>query len=378
MKGKRVIFLSASSFFLSYFSRVTWSIVAPLSTLKTTTTEDSIIFALFFLGYILIQIPSGTLADRISAKRLLFLSLLGVAVTSFVSATFPLITVEYLASFLMGFSAGWIYPITVKLLSTSFDDKDLPIAMSIYSMAWPLSIVASGIVIPFLALTFSWEFSFYFISVFSIILGILALLYLPSLKLTKSIIKFKDVIRDKNSIYISIGGFLFYLTYWVLVLYLYKYLLGVVRNEYVAGIIYSLTALTGIFSTILAGYIIKSLGVKRTFLLFISLYSFSLLIFSFTKNVMVIGIDALALGFFRFIITPTSSTAVAVIGGKERSGSVTGFANFFWQSSGIVGSIIAPLLINLFTYTYLWTFVSVLSFLSLIFYYKLKFMRDYL
>ncbi|ADB86912.1 MFS transporter [Saccharolobus islandicus] len=378
MKGKRVIFLSASSFFLSYFSRVAWSIVAPLSTLKTTTTEDSIIFALFFLGYILIQIPSGTLADRISAKRLLFLSLLGVAVTSFVSATFPLITVEYLASFLMGFSAGWIYPITVKLLSTSFDDKDLPIAMSIYSMAWPLSIVASGIVIPFLALTFSWEFSFYFISVFSIILGILALLYLPSLKLTKSIIKFKDVIRDKNSIYISIGGFLFYLTYWVLVLYLYKYLLGVVRNEYVAGIIYSLTALTGIFSTILAGYIIKSLGVKRTFLLFISLYSFSLLIFSFTKNVMVIGIDALALGFFRFIITPTSSTAVAVIGGKERSGSVTGFANFFWQSSGIVGSIIAPLLINLFTYTYLWTFVSVLSFLSLIFYYKLKFMRDYL
>ncbi|ACP48813.1 major facilitator superfamily MFS_1 [Sulfolobus islandicus Y.N.15.51] len=378
MKGKRVIFLSASSFFLSYFSRVAWSIVAPLSTLKTTTTEDSIIFALFFLGYILIQIPSGTLADRISAKRLLFLSLLGVAVTSFVSATFPLITVEYLASFLMGFSAGWIYPITVKLLSTSFDDKDLPIAMSIYSMAWPLSIVASGIVIPFLALTFSWEFSFYFISVFSIILGILALLYLPSLKLTKSIIKFKDVIRDKNSIYISIGGFLFYLTYWVLVLYLYKYLLGVVRNEYVAGIIYSLTALTGIFSTILAGYIIKSLGVKRTFLLFISLYSFSLLIFSFTKNVMVIGIDALALGFFRFIITPTSSTAVAVIGGKERSGSVTGFANFFWQSSGIVGSIIAPLLINLFTYTYLWTFISVLSFLSLIFYYKLKFMRDYL
>ncbi|QXJ35871.1 MFS transporter [Saccharolobus shibatae] len=378
MKGKAVISISASSFFLSYFSRVTWSIVAPLSTLKTTTTEDSIIFALFFLGYILVQIPSGMLADRISANHLLFLSLLGVAITSFISATFPLIMVEDLASFLMGFSAGWIYPITVKLLSISFDGKDLPIAMSIYSIAWPLSIVASGIIIPFLALTFSWESSFYFVGSLSTILGISALLYLPSLKLTKSVIKFKDVIRDKNSIYISVGGFLFYLTYWVLVLYLYKYLLGVVRNEYVAGIIYSLTALTGIFSTILAGYIIKSLGVKRTFLLFISLYSFSLLIFSFTKNVIVIGIDALALGFFRFVITPTSSTAVAVIGGKERSGSVTGFANFFWQSSGIVGSIIAPLLINLFTYTYLWTFVSVLSFLSLIFYYKLKFMRDYL
>ncbi|QGA69292.1 MFS transporter [Sulfolobus sp. E11-6] len=378
MKGKRVIFLSASSFFLSYFSRVTWSIVAPLSALKTTTTEDSIIFALFFVGYILVQIPSGMLADSISVNRLLFLSLLGVGITSFISATVPLIMVEYIMSFLMGFSAGWIYPITVKLLSISFDGKDLPTAMSIYSIAWPLSIVASGIIIPFLALTFGWEFSFYFISALSVILGISALVYLPSLKLSKNIIKFKGVVRDRNSIYISIGGFLFYLTYWVLVLYLYKYLLGVFRNEYVAGVIYSFTALTGIFSTILAGYIIKSLGVKRTFLLFISLYSISLLLFSFSKNVIIIGTDALALGFFRFIITPTSSTAVAVIGGKERSGSVTGFANFFWQSSGIVGSIIAPLLINLFTYTYLWTFVGVLSFLSLIFYYKLKFMRDYL
>ncbi|AAK41360.1 MFS transporter [Saccharolobus solfataricus] len=378
MKAKRVIFLSASSFFLSYFSRVTWSIVAPLSTLKTTTTEDSIIFALFFLGYILVQIPSGMLADRISANHLLFLSLLGVAITSFISSTFPLIMLEYVASFLMGFSAGWIYPITVKLLSASFDSRDLPIAMSIYSISWPLSIVASGVIIPFLALTFGWEFSFYFITALSIILGILALLYLPSLKLSKSIIKFKDVVKDKNSIYISVGGFLFYLTYWILVLYLYKYLLSVVGNEYTAGIIYSFTALTGIFSTILAGYIIKSLGVKRTFLSFITLYSFSLLLFSFSKNVIVIGIDALALGFFRFVITPTSSTAVAVIGGKERSGSVTGLANFFWQFSGIVGSIIAPLLINLFTYTYLWTFVSVFSFLSLIFYYKLKFMRDYL
>lgn len=357
---------------------MTWSIVAPLSTLKTTTTEDSIIFALFFLGYILVQIPSGMLADRISANHLLFLSLLGVAITSFISSTFPLIMLEYVASFLMGFSAGWIYPITVKLLSASFDSRDLPIAMSIYSISWPLSIVASGVIIPFLALTFGWEFSFYFITALSIILGILALLYLPSLKLSKSIIKFKDVVKDKNSIYISVGGFLFYLTYWILVLYLYKYLLSVVGNEYTAGIIYSFTALTGIFSTILAGYIIKSLGVKRTFLSFITLYSFSLLLFSFSKNVIVIGIDALALGFFRFVITPTSSTAVAVIGGKERSGSVTGLANFFWQFSGIVGSIIAPLLINLFTYTYLWTFVSVFSFLSLIFYYKLKFMRDYL
>ncbi|WP_338601997.1 MFS transporter [Sulfolobus tengchongensis] len=375
MKGKLIIFISSLSFFLSYFSRVTWSIVAPFSTLKTTTTEDSIIFALFFFGYILVQIPSGILSDRISANILLSLSLLGISLTSFISAYFPLLRVEYIASFFMGFSAGWIYPITVKLITTSFSGRNLPIAMSIYSLAWPLSIVASGIIIPFLATALGWEFSFYFITLLSLILIVLTLTHLPSLKLPKErSMEFRNIVRNRNALFISIGGFMFYLTYWVLVLYLYKYLLITIRNAYLAGLIYSFTALAGVLSTILAGYIINSFGVKRTFLLFVTFYSISLLFISFSNNILVASIDALSLGLFRFIITPTSSTALAIIGGKERSGSVTGFANFFWQSSGILGSLIAPLMINLFSYTYLWIFVSGISLLSLVFYYKLKFM----
>ncbi|MEM0092044.1 MAG: hypothetical protein QXG62_05530 [Saccharolobus sp.] len=60
-------------FFLSYLSRVVWSIIAPFSPLKTTTLEYSIIFA---LGYIIVQIPAGILSDYVSAKNLLFLSLI--------------------------------------------------------------------------------------------------------------------------------------------------------------------------------------------------------------------------------------------------------------------------------------------------------------
>ena len=35
--------------------------------------------------------------------------------------------------------------------------------LSLYSLAWPLSIIASGIIIPFLTINLGWEFLFYFI-----------------------------------------------------------------------------------------------------------------------------------------------------------------------------------------------------------------------
>lgn len=59
-----IIFLTSVSFFLSYFSRIAWSIVSVYSSLKPTAVEDGIIFSLFFLGYIIVQIPAGIISDQ--------------------------------------------------------------------------------------------------------------------------------------------------------------------------------------------------------------------------------------------------------------------------------------------------------------------------
>ena len=151
-------------FFLSYLSRVVWNIIAPFSPLKTTTLEYSIIFALFpRLHY-----SSDTCWYSIRlcfSKNLLFLSLIGIFISSLISGSFISLLIRYIVSFLMGFSAGWIYPLTVKLIGNIFNGKELPIAMSIYSLAWSLSIIASGIIIPFLTINLGWEFPFYFIDI---------------------------------------------------------------------------------------------------------------------------------------------------------------------------------------------------------------------
>ncbi len=372
MKGKTIIFLSSTSFFLSYFSRVSWSIIAPLSPFKSSLISSSIIFALFFTGYILAQLPAGILSDYLSAKLLIILSLVGIAITSVISGYYISLMIEYITSFFMGFSSGWIYPITIKVLSNTFSGKDLPIAMSMYSLAWPTSIVASGIVITFLALRFSWEIPFYFIAILSIILAILSSFFLPSMRVQSQRIEIKTLISNKSIIFIAIGGFLFFLSYWILVLYLYKYLLDVIRNAYLSGLIYSFTALAGILSTILSGYLINKMGLKKTVVFSILFYSFSIVMISLTFNIIYLGLIAIFIGFFRFIITPANSTILALEGGKEKSGSVTGISNLFWQSSGILASLVSPLFIEIFSYTYLWIFVGLISLVSLVFYSSLK------
>ena len=370
MRRGFVVFLSSASFFLSYFSRIAWGIVSVYSSLKPTVIEDGIIFSLFFVGYILVQLPAGILSDIIAPRNIAIASLLGISLSSFLSGFSNSIFEEYIASFLMGLSAGWIYPVTIKLLSLYFQKTELPIAIGYYSLAWPLSIVLAGAILPWLSINLGWRDSYYLISILSLIIA--SLFFLVDKRKgerTKSELLIKELIRDKNVLTVSIAGFLFFLSYWIITLYAYKYFIYIGLNDYIAGFAYSLLALAGIPSTIIAGYIIRKIGVRATLSLFEFLYGFLTSTFSFLTFSLAIMIVSTLMGFIRFVITPANSTAVSLIGGKK-AGSVTGFANLFWQSSGVVAPIIASFII-LQSFFYLWIFSGITIIISSLLYFKL-------
>jgi sugar phosphate permease len=72
------------------------------------------------------------------------------------------------------------------------------------------------------------------------------------------------VARNRNVIIVSFSGFLFFLSYWIITLYTYKYFLILGMNSYIADLAYSMLALAGIPSTIIAGYIISKVGIKNS------------------------------------------------------------------------------------------------------------------
>lgn len=351
---------------MSYFSRLVWSIVSSFSTLKPTEVEDGIIFSLFFVGYVIIQIPSGTVVDKIGSRKVLVGALLGLGLSAFGSAMSPSISWEYVNSVVMGLSAGWIYPTTIKLLATNFAGKSLHQSIALYSLAWPLSIVASGFVIPPLA-TLDWELPYFLLGAMS-----LALSFLSS-KLVGDDAGHHDgkgisVVRDKRVISISIGGFMFFFSYWSLTLFLYKFLLASGYSPIIAGVVYSFTAIAGIPSTVLSGRILDLIGTRKSLLLFIGVYGILILSIDAVYRFLIpLSLVFISMGFVRFIITPSHSSALAFLGGKN-SGSVSGFANFFWQFSGIVSSVVSPLIVEAMSYTSLWLLIGTITLSSLFFY----------
>lgn len=368
MKKFLIVFITSASFFLSYFSRIAWSIVSVYSSLKPTQVEDSLIFSLFFLGYIIVQIPAGIASNKYP-RTVALASLLGLSAASLLSGLATNIPEEYVASLLMGLSAGWIYPTTIKVLSASFSRGELPVVIGYYSLAWPLSIVLSGFILPFISLNIGWRFAYYLIALVSFLI---ALSYLPlDVK-----VEFKNnggiltVVRNRNVITVSFSGFLFFLSYWIITLYAYKYFLDIGLNAYIAGFAYSLLALAGIPSTMIAGYIIRNIGVRSTLTMFESIYGMLTISLAYFISVVQVMMIATLMGFVRFVITPANSSAVSLID-KNNAGSVSGFANFFWQSSGIVAPIMASIVISALGFHLLWVICGIIILVSAVLYYIL-------
>ena len=363
-----IIGVASASFFMSYFSRLAWSIVSAYSSLKPSIVEDSIVFSLFFIGYVTVQVPAGVISDKVGPKYVVMASLIGLAASSLISGIANSMWVEYVASLFMGLSAGWIYPATVKLLTINFRGPDLPIAMGYYSIAWPLSIVLAGATLPWVCIVLGWRWSYYLITLASVII---ALMYLPiegrgyggnaggSLNL--------GLLRNSDVIVVSLSGFLFFMSYWTITLYAYKYFLSLGLNDYVAGFTYSLLALLGIPSTLVAGYIIRGLGVRGTLSLFEAIYGVLTILLSIVTRELPLMLLAAAMGFIRFVITPANSTAVSKIGG-ELAGSVTGIANLFWQLSGAVAPAVASIILIRFSYQFLWIVMGAVIITSAVIY----------
>ncbi len=370
-RGYAYVALSFAAFFLSYYSRLAWSVLSAYSSLRPTPYESGLVFSLFFAAYIAVQVPAGLASDALGPRRVMVVALGGLAASSFIAGAAGSMLVEYVGSVLMGLSAGWIYPTTVKLLSSEFSGKELARAMGYYSLAWPFSIILLGIGLPLAAEDLGWRWGYYIIGLAAAATAAAVFILMEDVRIRGENLDLR-ALANRDVALLSIGGFLFYYAYWAFAFYAYDYLRSIGMSGVLAGEIYSMTAAAGIASTILTGYLIGRFGLWRAFLISIPAYGMTILGFAVVKAPIWLAAIALAMGFFRFMVTPANSTLAGVIGGPGRSGSVTGAANFFWQLSGVVAGAASPLIFTRLGYDSLWYLMSAIVFASLIPYAALR------
>lgn len=364
-----VLFVSSGSFFMTYFSRVTWSIISPYSSLHTTLAQDSFIFSLFFVGYVSVQIPAGLIADKVSPSKVTASALVGIAAGALLGGIAGQIWMEYLSSVLMGISAGWIFPATLRLIVSSFEGRELSKASGYYSTALPLALTVTGGVLPPLVLLVDWRWGLFIITILCTLLAIFSVLIMKdlassSLRPVDSPVETQSRAYtgffNRNVLMLGIAGFFFFFSWWYINLYAYAYFLHIHLDPYEAGVLYSLISVAGIFSSPLLGVISDKLGVKRTTIISIIAYSALMSVVPVASTIYLISTLSLVIGFLRFLINAAMTNIVAVVGGSK-TGSTAGTANVFWQTSGIVGPLLAAGLIGYFGYAFSWLAVAVVT-----------------
>ena len=112
---------------------------------------------IFFLGYVLLQIPGGHLAGRWSAKKLISLLLIcwgGCAVGCGLAKTFFQFEVT---RFLLGMAESGVFPATLVLISHWFPKAERARANAYWSLCQPIAIVASAQVTVALLGLYGWQ-----------------------------------------------------------------------------------------------------------------------------------------------------------------------------------------------------------------------------
>jgi predicted MFS family arabinose efflux permease len=347
-----ILALCSASFFIGYFSRLSWGVLASYSSLNPTISDDSIIFSLFFFGYTIVQLPAGLLADRVPPKFIVSCAMFGVALASGLSGIAESIQVEMAASFLTGITAGWVYSPTLKYITLKFPHDALSGAIGYYTLAWPLAITLTGALLPTLALTLGWRWPYYLVAGISLVIGILFLMMGEEAKSEGKLDL--SVLREKNVMLLSIGMFILFLGFWTLLLYGYLYLISVGLTGIEAGIVYAMLAVAGFFSSLSSGYIMNRLGTRNALMGSVIMFAGSIVLFSFARSFLTLLLLAGIIGFFRFIANPSLMSAATIVAGREKTGSVAGITNFFGQASGAVAPPLAAVIIQEVGYGPVW------------------------
>jgi sugar phosphate permease len=114
--------------------------------LSTTATIAGLVSGIFFVGYVVLQIPGGQLAMKWSAKRFVLFSLIAWGIFAILTGLAQNTTELLIVRFFLGVAEGGVWPATLVLLARWFPMKERARANSYWMFCLPVaSIITSPI-----------------------------------------------------------------------------------------------------------------------------------------------------------------------------------------------------------------------------------------
>ncbi|WP_414150824.1 MFS transporter [Acetobacterium carbinolicum] len=342
---------------LNRFS-INYAIVEISKDFVLNASTQGFIMSSFFLGYALMQVPGGWLADKYGPKKVLISSILIWSVFAALSGLAWSALSLIIFRFLLGLSLGAFYPTALKTISQVFPRNEQGKAISILLVSGVIIAIISSILFAWIIGKMGWSALFYIIAVIG---AIMAVLYLLILKLPVTTqdkvaiqtidkpqkLAFKQVIRVPFVWSMCLAGFCVSLITWGINTWIPTYLVQARHISLMeAGKWQMMPAILGLFAMLASGIITDKLKmdtVRRSTLIMSVLTAVSVYIMYRTPSLMLFFV-------FEGIIIACVTAIFVIINSMimkqfppEVTGSVVGLVNFGSQA----GSFTAPFIIGI-------------------------------
>jgi MFS family permease len=169
------------AFFISYIDRAAISLALGQigKDFNLQAADLGIVISAFFLGYALMQVPGGWLADRFGSKRVVIITIamwsLFTVMTGLAWSLLSLIAIR----FIFGIAEGGFPPASIKAVAELFNRESRPkMSALLTSSNYAGSMVAPLVMAP-LIIWFGWRHAFMSIGVAGIVFALVYMVFVP-------------------------------------------------------------------------------------------------------------------------------------------------------------------------------------------------------
>jgi len=366
------------------FGRLSYSVILPAMKdgLLLSYTQLGSIATGNFIGYLSLAIIGGFLATRFGIRKVVFLSLLVIGVSLFLTGLANSFLFAFFMRLLAGAGNGGSYVPIMALPAAWFVSKKRGLATGIVSGGIGAGLFLAGIILPPIISAFGqdgWRYAWFFLGIIVFVLAFVCYAFLrdnprekgllmyggeedqkEGIKVTlfsafKSVIVLSELWK-LGSVYFMFGfSYVIYLTFFVA--YLTKEM-GLAPVS--AGRIFAFLGILSIFCGVIFGWLSDVLGRRMGSLIAYLTLTLSFLIFAFWKDYLGYYLSAGIFGIAAFSIPTIMAAASGEAIGRNLAPAGLGFITLFFG----IGQALGPLVggwIKDTTGTFTWAFILAAS-----------------
>lgn len=234
----------------------------------------SVAITAYMMPFIVIQIFSGAIAQVFDARRTLLFGFTGYAAGALFSGLSPNFGTFLAFRIVQGIGAGFLTPIIMALIGEWVPEKHIGKAIGFLGVAYTVGVTLGPYLSGAIEVRLGWAYFFYFLSVVALLSGLFYLLTSVPMrrpsrrqaKLLDILPLLKSAVREPGAVWISFAAFSLFFGYIGIMTFTaddLKTQAGLASDK--IGTILSITGLSGIVVSPIAGYLGDRVGRKTVF-----------------------------------------------------------------------------------------------------------------